>query len=205
MKQKSNITKLALWFLPTWNELFVYVFLALLTYVICNVNTVEQTLEIQKSTLNIQNIILSPVDWAFHRVGGDTFAKVGPQIIFWGFVGFLVYGLVLFAQNFTNEVLNDVSDSTYIKPPNISRWSAARESIEKYSVRIFVLVVGVAYTILFFRWILPICIEQFRLTAQYKSWNDLGNGVLIFLIFGLCIHVFTILGRFIVLKRPANF
>lgn len=205
MKQKGSITKFGLWFLPTWNEVFVYIFLVLLTYVISNVNSVEQTLEIQKSTLTIQNIILSPVDWTFNHVGGATFARIVPQALFWGFVGFLVYGLVLFVQSFANEVLNDVSDSTYIKPPNINRWSAARESIEKFTIRFFVLALGIAYTIVFFRWILPTSIEQFRITSQYKSWNELGNGVLIFLIFGLCLHVFTILARFIKLKRPTSY
>jgi hypothetical protein len=204
MQQTNIFKKIGLWLLPTWTEMFVYIFLAVVVFAIANISSVEQVLEVNNSTLSLQNVILSPLDWVFHHVGGDTFARVFPQVLFWGLIGILVYGLVLLLKNFTNEVSDDVDESNFVKPAGIGRWAEMRETLEKFLIRFSVVIIGLIYVFVFFHSILTRCTNQFRTTFSSKTPGELGYGLLTILLLALALHVFTVLVRLLTLRPPKN-
>lgn len=198
---KNRLTQVLFWFLPTWTELAIYIFLAIITIAISNMSFIREFLYASNDFNPIRDAINS-IDVVLQRIVGERVAGSLSLGIFWGLVGLLVNAFWWVGSNFSTELNNDLVFSNYVHPQNYDPKTPLREFISKSVFRFGIVVVLLFYVNYTIRELLP------HLTSHYSnivsSWGQSMN--FIGLIVGallqvIALHAFVVLFRLLLLKK----
>ncbi len=194
-KQKSQIAEVFLWLMPTLLESIMYVFIAIATVVISNLQGVRDFLFFSDD-FNPIGTAVNSIDQLLTQVVGERAAGALSLAIFWGLVGLVVNIIWWLISNFSTELNNDLVFSSYMHPRSADPKQLLHEFWKKIAFQSAVAVVGIFYLNFFIRSALPLVTTRY---AEFlRAWPGQKN---IFSLFTAVIFQIVLLHTFVVLTR----
>lgn len=202
MSFKAQQTKLAIiWILPTALEVFVYTFIAVMTFALSNLSVFKKSLFLP-SHFSPYHDVINSISGLVERVFGERIAGSLSLGIFWGLVGMVVYVLIWLLQNFSTELSNDLAMTKYVVPRGGDPESPLRDFISTTVFRVLTVILLIFYTSLVFKVLLPRQLSAYQ--GLLLNWPDSHYFIKAFIaIIGqmLTLHGFVVFARLILLRK----
>lgn len=199
--QKNRIFQALLWFLPTWLELALYVFISGATVVISNLVSLKQFFYVGDDFNPISSAIDS-INLLVAQVVGERIAGSLSLAIFWGLVGVGINIIWVVVANFSTELNNDLVFSNYVHPKTADPKEPLRDFTRRFIFRFGVTLVFLFYCNFVFQAVAP------SITTKYayliKHWSEqaqYGSLALAILSQIFVLHGFVVLTRLLLLKK----
>lgn len=200
-QHRNRISAVITWFLPTWLELALYIFICLFTIFISNLGVVREILYASGDFNPVRAGIDILTNLLEHFVGERVAGSLS-LAIFWGLVGLFVNAVWWVASNFSTELNNDLVFSNYVHPRNYDPKSQLHEFITRTIFRSAVALLFLFYINYALRSVLP------HLTTHYhdvlSNWSvtrDIGGLLSSIGAQILMMHAFIVLTRLLLLKK----
>jgi hypothetical protein len=199
--QKNRIIQAILWFLPTWLEVVLYIFLSAATIVASNLVSLKAFLYVGNDFNPISSAIDSINQLLTHFVGERVAGSLS-LAIFWGLVGVGINIIWIVIANFSTELNNDLVFSSYVHPSMADPKEPLREFTRKFLFRFGVTLVFLFYINFVIRAILPSIANKY--VYLLKHWADhpqYGSLILALLSEIIVLHGFVVLTRLLLLRK----
>lgn len=192
---------LFMWLIPSFLEFFIYLFLTLVSIFLSSQEFITKSLFI-KGDFNPIRAGIGSIDVLLENLIGEKIAGSISLAIFWGLVGLSVNVLWWLGSNFSTELNNDLVFSKYVHPRDTNPTSQLREFITKTVFRTSVAFILIFYANYFLSYILPNLSYNYQ--TIFSRWSDKKNILALLITIAIqvfCLHIFTILTRFVLLKK----
>lgn len=180
--------------IPTLVEAFFYLFVSVLLLALLKVETIWKSVKDSLSSTTMSREVVTnniPAHSFWQSVSDSRL----PQILFWVAVGLLMYGLVWFVWNLSNNVRNDIVADDYVHPRTYNRrryWQSLIVRKAFFAVSIIVLII---YVIVFFNMFSVMADLCHTAIKEFEPKSSLGVLISSPLVGGLLIHFLVVLGR----------
>lgn len=199
--QKSKISQALIWFMPTWIELSLYIFISVVTLAISDLNFVKDFLFVS-GDFNPFSLAINSISDLLTKVIGEKVAGSLSLAIFWGIIGLFINVVWWIFSNFSTELNNDLVFSGYMHPRGADPHSPLREFASKAAIRLSTTVVIIFYANYFFRQALPLIITRYRESINMWDMEHHYVSIISTLLFQiLLLHVFVVLMRLLFLRK----
>ena len=189
------------WITPTAVQATSYVFLTLLTILVCSQDFIDKLL-FASGDFNPIRAAIGGVDLLLTLVVGEKIAGSISLAVFWGLVGIIVNLIWWGWSSFSTELNNDIVFSKYVHPQDADPNSQLRDFIKRTVVRSVVAIIGILYLnfVLSRGW--PSISNTFAETMN--NWSkkpDMGAMVFTAVSEILMLHLLVVFTRLVLLRR----
>ncbi|MDB5164090.1 MAG: hypothetical protein JWS12_708 [Candidatus Saccharibacteria bacterium] len=199
--ERQQIKLALLWAVPTGLEVFVYIFVAIVTVTVCNLSFFKQSLFIPNN-LNPYNSTLDSINQLVQKIFGERIAGSLSLGIFWGLVGMIVYVIIWLLQNFSTELNNDLAMTKYIVPRGGDPESPIRSFLSLSLFRFMILLLFIFYVNLVFRALLPRWLQHYQgLTHNWPHSRYMWGAVFSMIGQIITLHGFVVFTRLLFLRK----
>lgn len=199
--QKNRILQALVWFLPTWLEVVIYLFICGATVLVSNLISVRSFLYVDSDFNPIASAIDS-INQVMSHIVGENIAGSLSLAIFWGMIGVIINIIWVVIANFSTELNNDLVFSSYVHPRTTDPKAPLRQSAERFAFRFGATMFFLFYCNFVFRSIMPAIANKYAYIIQHWS-EELLLGSLVFTILAevIVLHGFVILTRLILQRK----
>lgn len=196
-----RIKQILLWILPSITEVFIYIFIALLTLLVSNADIVKNLLFVTEDFNPIRSSIAT-IDMLLQNLVGEKVAGSLSLAIFWGIVGLFVNLLWWLGSNFSTELSNDLVFSKYVHPEHSDPRAQLKDFIQRTFIRTSVFIVVVLFINFFVSQGLPRLSTRFAdIIKNWQNYKDILGILYTIVLEVFMLHIFVVLTRFLLLRK----
>ncbi len=201
LTNKKQTLQIVLWLSPSWLEVVLYLFIALMTVFLSNLSVINEFL-FASGDFNPIRAGIDSVGFLLEKIVGEKVAGSLSLGFFWGLVGLLVNVIWWVGSNFSTELNNDLVFSRYVHPKYYDPKSPLREFVRRTLVRTATALVFIFYMNFFIREAVPhITTKFYQIISNWDTSPAIGSLLLYVFLEVLLLHLIVILTRLILLRK----
>jgi hypothetical protein len=183
IESNSSIDKDVTFFLPTVYQVILYFLVSCLLLIMLNLGKAWKYLNdtVLKPQGGLDSVIATNTP-SLHKILNSISQSIILQVIFWVFVGCVVYVLIWFVKNITINILNDITADQYVHPKSYHRssfWSSIIARRIFFWISVIILIVYLSVSMRFIAYLANICYDAVVKFSPLQSSLDILESALV--------------------------